>query len=155
LNPDKSLLLGAELDDLDKAAAYLEASLLRCADLLGRETWSAEELERLESLSSRFARTADLLTQRVMRLVDELELQSPGTLLDRIHRVEKRGWVEHADQLRRIRELRNMIAHEYAADQLAVLYSEIFKKAPQLLAIVTKAVVYGHDLIRRLREGEP
>ena len=37
--------------------------------------------------------------QRVMRLIDDLELTATGTLLDRIHRAEKRGWVDDAIKL--------------------------------------------------------
>ena len=68
-----------------------------------RDEISSEELERLESLTSRFARLADMLIQRVMRLVDEIELTPSGSVLDRIYRAEKRGWVNRADVLVRIR----------------------------------------------------
>jgi hypothetical protein len=56
-----------------------------------------------------------MLIQRLMRLIDEVELAPPGSVLDRIHRAEKRGWVGNAGNLRRIRELRNLVANEYAA----------------------------------------
>lgn len=154
MNPDKLLLLREELADLDKAAGYLEASIARCSGLIGRESWSAEELERLESLSSRFARVADFLTQRVMRLIDEIELIPSGTLLDRIDRAEKRGWVDRAAQLRRIREVRNTIAHEYADEKLAEIYAAVFNLAPQLLAVAPKVRAYAVDLIRQLEAGE-
>lgn len=153
MNPDKLLLMREELADLARAAGYLETSLARCEGLIGREAWSAEELERLESLSSRFARAADLLTQRVMRLVDDLELTPAGTLLDRINRAEKRGWVDHAADLRRIRELRNTIAHEYADEKLARIYAEVFRLSPQLLAVAAKAGVYARSLIQQLEQA--
>jgi len=72
---------------------HLRFSIDRTQNLLNQQDWQPEELERLESLASRFARLSDLLMQRVMRLVDDLELTATGTLLDRIHRAEKRGWV--------------------------------------------------------------
>lgn len=149
MNPDKLLLLRAELDNLDKAAAYLAASLDRSGGLIGRNDLSADELERLESMASRFARLSDLLIQRVMRLVDDLELTPEGSLLDRIQRAEKRGWVGSAQDLVRIRELRNLVAHEYAADQMAEIYAGIALLAPELLIVVPKVRAYAVDLARQ------
>jgi hypothetical protein len=146
VNADKLTLLQRELVDLDKAAAHLRFSLDRTRGLLDRRDWDPEELERLESLASRFARLSDLLVQRVMRLVDDLELLAPGTLLDRLHRAEKRGWVDDAGTLVRIRELRNLIAHEYAADKMADIYAAVAALAPALLAVVPTVVGYARDL---------
>lgn len=153
MNPDKLLLLRNELNNLDKAAAYLATSIDRSSGLAGRSDLSAEELERLESMASRFARLSDLLTQRVMRLMDDLELTPEGSMLDRIQRAEKRGWVQSAQDLVRIRELRNLVAHEYAADRMAELYTGISRLAPLLLAVVPKVRSYAEDLAKRF--GSP
>ncbi|SJM88953.1 conserved hypothetical protein [Crenothrix polyspora] len=107
------------------------------------------ELERLESLSSRFARLSDLLTQKMMRLIDELELTPDGTLLDRIQRAEKRGWVESASYLLQIRELRNLIAHEYAADRMSEIYQAVATLTPTLLAIVPKVIAHAQQLAQQ------
>ena len=147
MSADKLQLLRDELRDLDRAAAHLRFSIDRTRGLLEQGDWQPEELERLESLASRFARLSDLLTQRLMRLVDDLELMASGTLLDRIRRAEKRLWVDDAATLVRIRELRNMIAHEYAADSLVELYTAVANLAPELLAIVPKARIYALELI--------
>lgn len=149
MNPDKLLLLRSELENLDKAAAYLSISIDRSADLIGRLDLGPDELERLESMASRFARLADLLTQRVMRLVDDLELTPEGSLLDRIQRAEKRGWVRGTAGLVRIRELRNLVAHEYAADRMAEIYAGIVRLAPELLAVVPKVRAYAEALAKR------
>jgi hypothetical protein len=149
MNADKWLLLQEELQDLDNAATHLRYSINRTKDLLDQKEWTPEELERLESLASRFARLSDVLVQRVMRLIDDLELIAAGTLLDRIHRAEKRGWIDDAITLVRIRELRNLIAHEYAADKMAEIYAAIAALAPDLLAIVPKVVAYVLDLEKK------
>jgi uncharacterized protein YutE (UPF0331/DUF86 family) len=49
----------------------------------------------------------------------------------------------------RIRELRNLIAHEYAAERMAEIYSGIASMAPALLAIVPRVRAYAEDLARR------
>ncbi len=149
MNPDKLLLLRNELADFEKAADHLRYSLERTRGLFPERDWDAEELERLEALASRFSRLSDLLTQRIMRLVDDLELTPANTLLDRIHRAEKRGWVDSAERLVRIRELRNLIAHEYAADKIAEIYAAIAALAPDLLAVVPKAIAHARELERK------
>ena len=110
MKQEKIELLQEELADLQLAAAYLGYSMERCLNLIGQAEISPKQLERLESLTSRFARLADLLIQRIFRLIDEIELEGGGTILDRIYRAEKRGWA-NAGEMIRIRELRNLIAH--------------------------------------------
>jgi hypothetical protein len=107
-----------------------------------------EQLERLESLTSRFARVADLLTQRVFRLFDEIELTGPSTVLDRIYRAEKRGWLD-ASQMIDIRELRNMIAHEYAAEKMTEIYAAVYALAQTLLIIVPNVTAAAQRLVAR------
>jgi hypothetical protein len=137
---DLRALLLTEAARLQQAAEHLAWSLLRCEPLAARAVWSAEDLERLESLGSRFARLADLMTQRIMRLADELELETPGSLLDRIHRAEKRGWVTTDRQLVHVRELRNLIAHETEDEDLAALYREMVALTPVLLSAAQAAI---------------
>ena len=141
-------LLQEELAGLQLAARHLEYSLERCINLVGQKEMPLEQLERLESLSSRFARLADLLVQRIFRLVDEIELTGSGTTLDRIYRAEKRDWVD-ASVMIRIRELRNLIAHEYANDKMPEIYLAVTTLSRPLLAVVPKVITYANDLIRR------
>lgn len=142
-------LLQEELAGLELAAGYLQYSLERCRNLLGHEeVLPPEQLERLESLTSRFARLADLLIQRVFRLVDEIELVGGGTMLDRIYRAEKRGWA-NAAELINIRELRNLIAHEYATEKMREIYSAVAAMSPALLAAVPAVIAYADEIIRK------
>ena len=149
MKPNLTLLLQEHLQHMEQAADYLTFSYDRSREIIRQTAWTSEQMERLESLTSRFARLSDLLTQKVMRIVDQLELTPDGTLLDRIHRAEKRGWVDSATDLVRIRELRNLIAHEYAADKLDELHQAIFALTPQLLAIIPEVRKYAEDLIKR------
>lgn len=144
----KIQLLQEELANLQLAAGHLQYSIERCRNLIGQESLPPEQLERLESLTSRFARLADLLIQRVFRLVDEIELTGGGSILDRIYRAEKRGWA-NAAELINIRELRNLIAHEYATEKMLEIYSAVAAMAPILLEAVPKVVEYANNTIRK------
>lgn len=144
----KIALLQAELPNIESAAQYLTYSLERCA---GFEAWQSptpEQLERLESLSARFARLSDLLIQRVFRLVDEIELVGACTVLDRIYRAEKRGWGQ-ASELIKIRELRNTIAHEYALDAMPEIYASLFISSQHLLQTTQHANRYANRLLQQ------
>jgi hypothetical protein len=145
---EKLELLQEELAGLQFAANHLEYSMERCGSLIGQVEMPPEELERLESLTSRFARLADLLIQRIFRLIDEIEMTGTGTLLDRIYRAEKRGWAE-ASEMIKIRELRNLIAHEYASDKMPEIYTAVAAMSPVLLAVVPKVIASVNDIIRR------
>jgi uncharacterized protein len=119
-----------EMPSLEAAATHLAYSLERCK---ASETWltpSLEQMERLESLSARFARLSDLLVQRIFRLFDE------------------------ADRLIQIRELRNLISHEYAAESMAEIYAAIQALAPGLLLTVPKVVTDGYALLNRYRDSK-
>lgn len=141
-------LLQEELAGLELAAEHLRYSMDRCRKLIGQETLPPEQLERLESLTIRFARLSDLLIQRVFRLIDEIELTGGGTLLDRIYRAEKQGWAGAAELIH-IRELRNLIAHEYAAEKMPEIYAAVAAMSPALLDVVPKVVEYANDSIRK------
>lgn len=145
-------LLVQELAGLKLAADYLSFSLARCQAFLATEAQnSPEALERLESLTSRFARLADLLTQRIFRLIDDIELVGSSTLLDRIYRAEKRGWLD-SEQMIEIRELRNLIAHEYANDKMPEIFSAVAALSSPLLAIVPKVTQHAQNLINKYPE---
>lgn len=77
----KAELLRETLSGLHLAAVHRQYSTERCSDLIGQGALSPEQLERLESFASRFARLADLLILRVFRLIDEIELTGGGSLL--------------------------------------------------------------------------
>ncbi len=146
MKQEKIELLKEELADLQLAAVHLGYSLERCHNLIGQEEISPEQLERLESLTSRFARLADLLIQRIFRLIDDVELEGSGTILDRVYRAEKRGFA-NASELIRIRELRNLIAHEYANDKMPEVYAAVATLSPILLAAIPKIIDHVNDLI--------
>jgi hypothetical protein len=149
MKADKVQWLRDEMANLELAATHLRFSLNRSRELIDRPVWSLEELERLESLTSRFARLADLLVQRVLRLIDDLELSPRDSVLDRIQRAEKRGLFEESGQLMRIRELRNLIAHEYVSDQMPDIFRAVAALTPALLAAIPKVKAHGDVLIRR------
>ncbi|WP_281648575.1 hypothetical protein [Parendozoicomonas sp. Alg238-R29] len=137
MTEEKRKLLEKQLQQMHKAAEGLRWSLQRCQPL-DISQLSAEDEEKFETLTARFARMSDILIQKIFRLVDELDLESPGTVRDRINRAEKKGLIDSARDFVVIRELRNAIAHEYEEEALANIHQEVLRLTPLLLAVPEK-----------------
>jgi len=89
-----------------------------------------------------------LLIQRIFRLIDEIELTGGGSILDRIYRAEKRGWASAAELIK-VRELRNLIAHEYSTEKMPEVYAAVAALSPQVLTAVPKVIAYADNVINR------
>jgi hypothetical protein len=55
---------------------------------------------------------------------------------------EKLGIIPSADELVAVRDLRNMIAHEYATENLLELYADTVSASPALLTAVSSATSF-------------
>jgi uncharacterized protein YutE (UPF0331/DUF86 family) len=130
---DSNELLKNELSDLRRMATHLQESLKNCASL--PENPPVEDLwsESVEAFMSRFARTADLLVNKSLRTLVAFELEEPGTLLDILQKAEKRGIIDSAANFRKIKQLRNMIVHDYAGEDLAESFTLCRQWTPELL----------------------
>jgi uncharacterized protein YutE (UPF0331/DUF86 family) len=133
MNSNYNELLSDELLLVNDAAKALGLSYDRCKTAIKKGTRSIEDIERLEALTSRFARLSDILVQKIFRLIDSIELENEGTILDRINRAEKRGLITSADTFKNMRLLRNRIAHEYLKESLEDIFSKTFLFTPELL----------------------
>jgi hypothetical protein len=58
-----------------------------------------------------------------------------GSFIDLLNLAEKNQLIASAKTWYRIRELRNVAAHEYEEDDLAKLYQELINLAPTILAV--------------------
>lgn len=143
MNPKWLLLLQAELELMDKAREHLRYSYERCQAIVGKASYTLEELEHFESLTSRFARLSDLLIQKLFRLIDQLDLDQSGTIRDRINRAEKKGLIADAARFVEIRELRNQIAHEYNPNAMLTIFTEVLPYCPPLFDAVERVHRYS------------
>lgn len=143
-------LLKENSNHLLLASKQLQASFDRCNLItLAHENLGFDELERFEALTSRFARLADLILQKAIRLIELLELEGSGSILDRINKAEKRGLIANAEQFIEIRQLRNSIAHEYDENALIKIFEDCLEFAPVLLSTVENIAKYieNHALL--------
>lgn len=138
------------LADLESARRHLDFSFRQVAALPpGLEGTTEAELANAEAFTGRFARAVDLLVNKVLRSLDRMELENEGTLLDVVNRAEKRGFVNHADELREMKSIRNMIAHDYAGAKAGEIFNYCLKQKSAFDAISDKAAAYAAAQLKR------
>lgn len=135
-------LLKEELNLLESANETLKYSNGECQRIGIKEKYTFEELDKFEALTSRFARTSDIVIQKIFRLIDILELEAPGSIIDRINRAEKRGLIHSAESFKDIRRIRNDIAHEYIPSAIEEIFKKVLKLTPDLIDTVRKIQEY-------------
>ena len=150
MNDRPKALLKQNLADLHQAKTHLDYSYEQvCQWECGFEELSENQLESIEAFTSRFARCVDLLVNKVLRSLDRYELRSSGTLLDVVKGAEKRGFLAHADDLREMKDLRNIIAHDYAGYQMSQIFDYCKAKKPQFDDITQKVEHYLSQLLEQ------
>lgn len=142
MTENMKLLLVKELKLLDDARVVLLYSFNKCSAIGIKETYEPEELESFESFSGRFARLSDVLIQKIFRLLDELDLDTQGTIRDRINRAEKKELIVSSDVFVEIRMIRNDIAHEYLPEAIHDIFVKVLSLTPHLLDGVDRTITY-------------
>jgi hypothetical protein len=128
------LLLADEWQLLQKSILSLNQSFLKCKSIGKKSEYSFEEQESFDSLSSKFNRTSDIFTQKVLRTTWMLLHESFVPFIDMMNVAEKIGIIHHANEMIIIRDLRNQITHEYIPEALIELIPEILELCPVLIA---------------------
>jgi len=101
---------------IDYALSSLERSLPLTGERLA--LLSDAEIQSLDQFVLRFGKLQDAIGARLLPSV-LLYLQEPyedRPMLDKLHRLEKLGYIEDSEQWQALRMLRNRFAHEYPDD---------------------------------------
>lgn len=140
--------LKEDFNRLDRAVDMLNYSLERCEKIGIKTDYSLEELDRFESLTSRFARTGDIYTQKVMKGIILILREEAYTFIDRANLFEKLE-ISSAEDLKLTRDLRNEISHEYKVDDIAEIFEAVVEYSHKLIEIIgrTKAFVKNKNLL--------
>ncbi len=77
---------------------------------------SNDELDRLDAFRVRFCDLQDWLGAKVFRSLLVVEEEKPGTQLDIVNKMEKRGIITSFEQWKKFREVRNLFSHDYPED---------------------------------------
>ena len=100
-----------------------------------KNNYSEEEFMVFEAMTARYARTTDMLISKVLRSLDIVEYIDTGTVIDAVNNAEKRG-IAGSQDLRKLKNLRNSIAHEYITENIIRFFEEVLAFAPVLKTII-------------------
>ncbi len=145
---DEKQLLVEELKLLEYSNDMLTYSYNTCRNIGIKEEYTFGELDKFEALTSRFARTGDMLIQKIFRLIDIMELERPGSVIDRINRAEKRGLISSAEIFKEIRYLRNDISHEYIPTAIEQIFGKVLELTPYLIDSVNRVKKYSKEILK-------
>ena len=128
-------ILQQNLISLERSLFRLNGSFEKAKSIELAGEISDDDFDILENLTSRFSRTVDLIVNKLFRSIDSVELEDAGTLIDVVNRAEKRGIIHSSLKVRRLKDLRNEIVHEYETEDLAALFERTLESTPEVLAI--------------------
>lgn len=134
--------LALDLDLLEKSLYWLRRSYGICTGIGVKPGYTEEELDAIETLTSRYARTSDIIIQKVFRSIDKFEFEGGGTMIDVVNRAHKRGLFHSVEELRMIKDLRNKIAHEYSKEDIEGVYAQVIAFVPQFFSIAANIQSY-------------
>ncbi|HOT76383.1 MAG TPA: hypothetical protein PK467_11380 [Candidatus Wallbacteria bacterium] len=130
------------LTALEDCMRWLKRSYEICYKIGVKKDYADNELDAFETLTSRYARAADIIIYKVFRSIDAVEFENHGSLIDVLNRAHRRGFFESIEKIRQIKELRNEIAHEYVKDNIIELFGEVIEAAPELFKIFENVSAY-------------
>ena len=132
-------------EQLQGGLKWLERSHSQCSSIALDGKFSDDDFDKLENLTSRFARVTDLLINKVYRAIDRVELKQPGSLIDTINSAEKKKLIDSVDQARTLKDIRNEIAHEYILEDQKLLFNEVMAQTIELIKLSRKAISYSEQ----------
>jgi hypothetical protein len=135
---------------LSRALESFEKSLTKCRDISLVESLSFEAEESFDSLTSKFARISDIFTQKVLKSAVLLLREDAPTFVDRMNLCEKLAIIPSAETMLAIRDLRNLIAHEYSEDQILEIYAETLSLSADLVQAIHQAERTIDSIIARV-----
>ena len=131
-----------EMDAVKKALVHIEKSYTPCVAIGIKETYSDEELEKWEAFTARYSRLSDITTQKIMNSFLLIETGSTGSLIDKANFAEKKNRVATAEEFRRLRLLRNYIAHEYEKQNTNEVFEMVVENYQSLSTFVNHVIAY-------------
>jgi len=148
---EKRKLLVKQLDEyltiLKKSTEALLYSYDKCRAIGKKDDYNLEEQESFEALAARFARSSDILTQKVIKTLFIFLQENIKTIIEAANFLEKLEVIEKADDLLNIREIRNQIAHEYVEPDIKELFFDVLRYVPELKKIIDNVETYRRKKI--------
>lgn len=95
---------------------------------------SPEIAERLDAFVARFGRMQDTIGDKLIPEMLKQVLETPGSLLDNLNRMEKLGLISSVQDWIEARNIRNRLVHEYMRD--AKEFAQALNRAHELVSLL-------------------
>jgi hypothetical protein len=143
MKTEKLMIAGLreDFDGLNKAVDIMRYSLNKSMAIGIKKGYHLEELDCFENLTSRFARTSDIYTQKIMKGIILILREDAPTFLDRTSLFEKLN-IADAEDFKLIRDLRNEISHEYRMIDISEIFESVLEYSVKLLEIIEKTKAF-------------
>lgn len=146
---DHLRLIARQLSYLNRMGNYLTYSAQRVQRILPIADWQTLSLEQHEMLAAfrvRFSEFQEHLgkTMRAIAIEEEVETERFGSVLAFMEKLEI---IESTERWKLIRELRNVVNHEYEedADKLSQFFKEMLKATPELFECFQRLLNFCAD----------
>lgn len=135
-------LLQLENKEIKNAARILNLSYKKCKAIGIKEKFDDDELLQFEALTSRFSRLSDIIIQKVLRTIMNIELDTYDSARDLLNLSEKKNIILDAHKLAETRITRNKIVHEYILENFEKIFKDVLNLTPALLNDVKLILKY-------------
>lgn len=135
-------LVGYYYTKIVKSLKYLEFTYARVQKLSVDPTQlTDEEFEVWDGFATRFARSSDLfLSKYVKAAIKNDDPAFDGSFRDQLNRAEKLKLIDDSRVWFEIRELRNVVVHEYSDEDLKAIFQKMLKFTPLVLELRKRLV---------------
>lgn len=133
---------------MNSAIQWLERSYNLCSKIGIKADYADDEYDTFETLTSRYARAIDLIVRKVLRTIDIVEFEQPGTLIDTVNRAERRGLIDSVNSLREMTDLRNEIYHDYIKAELIETFEDTLKQTLNVIELAKRIEKYIKDVMK-------
>ena len=113
-------------------------------------TLNADNLDKLDAFRVRYCDLQDNLGNKVFRTLLNLEEEQPGSNLDILNKMEKRGILNSFLDWKELREVRNLFAHDYPEtdEEKADVLNVAFWHIPKLIKTVNNIITYMQNKLK-------
>ena len=125
-------LLKKNFDLLLQSLKSLKLSIEKVSNFEIKDELTFEEMESYDSLTSKFNRTSDIYTQKVLRTAWSLLHEPFMPFIDFMNKAEKMGLLTDGEKMLEIRDIRNQIAHEYIPEVVMELVGDVIENSNAL-----------------------
>jgi hypothetical protein len=130
-------LAGTYYTKIVKSLRYLDYTFQRVSKMpIDPAQMTDGEKESWDGFVTRFARSSNLFLSKFIRAYVRLDDPAfDGSFRDQLNRAEKLGLIDSIDPWLEIRELRNVLVHEYSDSDLRKIFEKMIRFTPLVLEL--------------------